>query len=51
LHPWPRGDHGSARAVGALADVVAVAGDLEHDVRALESVRLVIAAGRVHRTP
>jgi imidazolonepropionase-like amidohydrolase len=36
---------------GAMADVVAVAGDLERDIHALESVKLVIAAGRVHRAP
>jgi imidazolonepropionase-like amidohydrolase len=44
------GQLGVLRA-GAMADVVAVAGDLEHDIHALESVKLVIAAGRVHRTP
>jgi imidazolonepropionase-like amidohydrolase len=34
---------------GALADLVAVAGDLERDIHALEDVHVVIAAGRVHR--
>jgi imidazolonepropionase-like amidohydrolase len=34
---------------GAAADLVAVGGDPEKDIRALEDVRLVIAAGKVHR--
>jgi len=45
-----RNNLGVLRA-GAVADVVAVAGDLERDIKALESVRMVIAAGRVHRAP
>jgi hypothetical protein len=32
---------------GRRADLVVVRGDLEHDVRALENVRAVVAAGRI----